>query len=109
LQLLYYNKRVCISVVCIWALLELVRLSFGYRGNLKENVSCWHHSLQVSIDRSMTLLSFHHHSQVSDLTTFLLITLFPQTPFMLYFGYIQPIIFPVDPVLATLMLAFLVK
>lgn len=39
-QLLYYNKRVCISVVCIWALLELVRLSFGYRGNLKENVSC---------------------------------------------------------------------
>jgi hypothetical protein len=46
---------------------------------------------------------------VSDLTTFLLITLFPQTPFMLYFGYIQPIIFPVDPVLATLMLAFLVK
>jgi hypothetical protein len=46
---------------------------------------------------------------VADLATFLLITLFPQTPFVLYFAYIQPVIFPVDPIVGTIMLICLVS
>jgi len=46
---------------------------------------------------------------VADLATFLLITIFPQTPFVLYFAYIQPVIFPVDPIVGTLMLLYLVS
>jgi hypothetical protein len=49
------------------------------------------------------------HLQVADLATFLLITLFPQTPFVLYFAYIQPVIFPVDPIVGTMMLLCLVS
>ena len=46
---------------------------------------------------------------MADLATFLLITIFPQTPFVLYFAYIQPVIFPVDPIVGTLMLLYLVS
>mmetsp|Transcript_13563 Transcript_13563/g.22620 ORF Transcript_13563/g.22620 Transcript_13563/m.22620 type:complete len:85 (+) Transcript_13563:502-756(+) len=44
----------------------------------------------------------------ADLATFLLITLFPQMPFALYFAYIQPVIFPVDPIVGTFMVLFLI-
>lgn len=47
--------------------------------------------------------------QVAHLATFLLITLFPQTPFVLYFAYIQPVLFPVDPIVGTMMLICLVS
>jgi hypothetical protein len=46
--------------------------------------------------------------KVPDIATFLLITIFPQTPFILYFSYIQPVKFPVDPILGSFMLTFLV-
>mmetsp|Transcript_13564 Transcript_13564/g.22622 ORF Transcript_13564/g.22622 Transcript_13564/m.22622 type:complete len:155 (+) Transcript_13564:168-632(+) len=79
---LYYNKRVAISVITIWCVIEPARLLFGFMGNLKENAA--------------------------DLATFLLITLFPQMPFALYFAYIQPVIFPVDPIVGTFMVLFLI-
>mmetsp|Transcript_14066 Transcript_14066/g.31082 ORF Transcript_14066/g.31082 Transcript_14066/m.31082 type:complete len:156 (-) Transcript_14066:39-506(-) len=77
----YFNKRVAISVISLWCVIEPARLWFGIKGNLRENVS--------------------------DLATFLLITLFPQMPFALYFAYIQPVLFPVDPIVGTLMVLFL--
>ena len=48
-------------------------------------------------------------SQVPQLATYLLISLFPQLPFIIYLGYVQPVRFPVDPVLASFMIAFLVS
>ena len=38
LQLYYYNKKVSISVICLWAGIEPVRLYYGFSGNLKERV-----------------------------------------------------------------------
>eukprot|EP01032_Pedospumella_encystans_P024753 gene24753-27979_t len=78
----FYNKRVALSVIIIWCVIEPIRLVYGFMGNLRENVA--------------------------DLATFLLITIFPQTPFVLYFAYIQPVIFPVDPIVGTLMLLYLI-
>jgi hypothetical protein len=46
---------------------------------------------------------------VPELATYLLITFFPQLPFVLYLAYAQPVRFPVDPVLGTFMLIFLVS
>ena len=37
-KLLYYNKRVSISVLCIWAAIEPARLYYGFSGNLRERV-----------------------------------------------------------------------
>lgn len=81
-KLLYYKKRVSISVVVIWAFLEPLRLYYGFSGNLKENVP--------------------------SLATYLLVTLFPQMPFILYLAYIQPVLFPIDPIIGSLMVVFLV-
>lgn len=47
--------------------------------------------------------------QVGDMSTFLLLTLFPQIPFVLFFAYIQPVVFPLDPAIGTFMLLFLVR
>jgi|AntAceMinimDraft_5_1070358.scaffolds.fasta_scaffold117544_1 transmembrane protein 17 len=80
-KVLYYNKKVSVSVMTVWVFFEVVRLYYGISGNMKE--------------------------QVPELATFLLITIFPQIPFMLYFAYIQPVIFPVDPILGTFMLIYL--
>ena len=58
------------------------------------------------------LLSFLHvniNSQVPELATCLLISLFPQLPFILYLAYVQPVMFPVDTVLGTFMVIFLVR
>lgn len=35
---MYYNKRVSISVLIIWTVIEPVRLYYGFAGNLKETV-----------------------------------------------------------------------
>ncbi len=37
-QIMYYNKRVSISVLVIWSCIEPVRLYYGFTGNLKEKV-----------------------------------------------------------------------
>ena len=79
---LYFNKRVSVSVIAFWCFIEPFRLYYGISGNMKE--------------------------KVPDIATFLLITIFPQTPFILYFAYIQPVKFPVDPILGSFMLTFLV-
>ena len=65
----------------------------------------WHFNICCPILRPRTKC----YLQVADLATFLLITIFPQTPFVLYFAYIQPVIFPVDPIVGTLMLLYLVS
>jgi len=80
-KLLYYNKRVSISTLCIWAAIEPARLYYGFSGNLRE--------------------------RVPELSTYLLISLFPQLPFILYLAYVQPVQFPSDPILGSFMLVFL--
>jgi hypothetical protein len=81
-KLLYYNKNVSIAVVIIWAVLEPLRLYYGISGNLKESVP--------------------------SLATYLLVTIFPTTPFILYLAYIQPVLFPIDPIIGSLMVVCLV-
>lgn len=76
----YYNKKVAISVMIVWSVIEPVRLYYGYRGNLKESVP--------------------------ELSTSMLITLFPQLPFVIYLAYYQPVQFPADKPLGTIMLIF---
>lgn len=80
-KVLYYNKKVSISSISVWVVFESVRLYYGISGNMTENVP--------------------------ELSAYLLITVFPQIPFTLYFAYIQPVLFPADPVLGTLMLLLL--
>ena len=57
-KILYYNKKVSISVLSVWSFIEPFRLYYGFSGNLRE--------------------------RVADLATHLLMTLFPQLPFILY-------------------------
>lgn len=59
-KILFYNKKVSISVLSVWSFIEPFRLYYGYSGNLRE--------------------------RVADLATYLLMTLFPQLPFILYLG-----------------------
>ena len=80
-KVLYYNKKVSISSISVWVVFESVRLYYGISGNMTENVP--------------------------ELSAYLLITVFPQIPFTLYFAYIQPVLFPADPVLGTMMLLLL--
>lgn len=80
-KVLYYNKKVSISSISVWVVFESVRLYYGISGNMTENVP--------------------------ELSAYLLITVFPQIPFTLYFAYIQPVLFPADPALGTLMLLLL--
>ena len=80
-KVLYYNKKVAISSITVWVFFEAVRLYYGMSGNMNENVP--------------------------ELSAYLLITIFPQIPFALYFAYIQPVLFPVDPILGTFMLLLL--
>lgn len=80
-KVLYYNKKVAISNIIVWLVFEVVRLYYGISGNINE--------------------------KVPELSAYLLITIFPQIPFALYFAYIQPVLFPVDPILGTLMLLLL--
>ena len=80
-KVLYYNKKVAISSITVWVFFEAVRLYYGMSGNMNE--------------------------KVPELSAYLLITIFPQIPFALYFAYIQPVLFPVDPILGTFMLLLL--
>jgi transmembrane protein 17 len=80
-KVLYYNKKVAISSITVWVCFEVVRLYYGMSGNMNE--------------------------KVPELSAYLLITIFPQIPFALYFAYIQPVLFPVDPILGTFMLLLL--
>ena len=80
-KVLYYNKKVAISSITVWVCFEVVRLYYGISGNMNE--------------------------KVPELSAYLLITIFPQIPFALYFAYIQPVLFPVDPILGTFMLLLL--
>lgn len=80
-KVLYYNKKVAISSITVWVCFEAVRLYYGMSGNMNE--------------------------KVPELSAYLLITIFPQIPFALYFAYIQPVLFPVDPILGTFMLLLL--
>jgi len=80
-KLYYYNKKVSISVLVIWAVIEPFRLYYGFLGNLKE--------------------------RVPELATYLLISVFPQTPLILYLAYVQPVKFPIDYILGSFMLVFL--
>lgn len=66
----------------VWCVFEVVRLYYGISGNMTE--------------------------KVPELATFILLTIFPQMPFMIYFAYVQPVLFPVDPILGTFMLIALV-
>lgn len=80
-KVLYYNKKVSISSMTVWFVFEVVRLYYGISGNMTE--------------------------KVPELATYVLITIFPQIPFMVYFAYVQPVLFPVDPILGTFMLVYL--
>ena len=66
----------------VWFVFEVVRLYYGILGNMTE--------------------------KVPELATYVLLTIFPQMPFMIYFAYVQPVLFPVDPILGTFMLIALV-
>lgn len=81
-KVLYYNKKVSVSTMSVWTVFELVRLYYGISGNMME--------------------------KVPELATYVLLTIFPQMPFMIYFAYVQPVLFPVDPILGTFMLLYLV-
>ena len=81
-KVLYYNKKVSISTMTVWCVFEVVRLYYGISGNMTE--------------------------KVPELATYILLTIFPQMPFMIYFAYVQPVLFPVDPILGTFMLIALV-
>jgi hypothetical protein len=77
----YYNKMVSFLSIAVWFLFEIVRLYYGVRGNMTESVS--------------------------EMSAYILITIFPQIPFSLYIAYIQPIVYPSDAVLGTLMFLIL--
>jgi len=81
-KIMYFNKRVSISVVVVWVCFEPLRIFYGMSGNLKE--------------------------RVPELSTYILMTIFPQMPFIIYLAYVQPVLFPVDPILGSFMLVFLV-
>ncbi len=66
----------------VWTAFEVVRLYYGISGNMME--------------------------KVPELATYVLLTIFPQMPFMIYFAYVQPVLFPVDPILGSFMLIYLV-
>jgi len=53
-QYQYYNKRVALSVIIIWCVIEPIRLIYGFMGNLRENVSA-----QFCITSSLIALNSH--------------------------------------------------
>jgi hypothetical protein len=81
-KLLFYDRIVSISVLVIWSFVEPFRLFLGIRGNVRD--------------------------KVPDTATYLLMSVFPQFPIVLYLSYLQPVLFPADPVLGSFMLTFIV-
>jgi hypothetical protein len=88
LQLTYYRylldlqKYILIPVIIIWVLAEIVRFYYGFRGNLRE--------------------------KVPDLLTYLLVSVFPQIPLVIYLGFFQEILFPIDYLLGGFILVTMV-
>ncbi len=81
----YFNDITNISpliILCIWFLIEPFRLYYGIRGNTKE--------------------------KVPDLATYLLITVFPQLPVIAYLGFFQTEYYPIDIILGSMMIIFLI-
>jgi hypothetical protein len=72
------QKYILPPVFLIWSLGELIRYFYATNGNLRE--------------------------KVPDLLTFLLVSLFPQLPLMVYLSFFQEILFPIDILLGCLML-----
>jgi hypothetical protein len=66
----------------VWTIIEPFRLYYGISGNLRE--------------------------KVPEMATYLLMGIFPQLPLVIYLGYLQTISFPIDAILGTLMLLFLI-
>ncbi len=81
----YFNNVTNIApviVLCIWFMIEPFRLYYGIRGNMKE--------------------------RVPDIATFLLISIFPQLPFVVFLGFFQTVYYPIDVILGSLMIIFLI-
>eukprot|EP01036_Dinobryon_divergens_P023605 gene23605-31968_t len=81
-KVLFFDKKVSISVLAIWTAIEPFRLYYGFSGNLRE--------------------------RVPDLAAYLLISVFPQLPLVIYLAFFQPVLFPIDPIMGSLMFIFLV-
>jgi len=81
----------------IWTTAEGTRLYFGRKGNVYPI---------LNLDQTHNLES--KTSRIPNLASFLLLTLFPQLPFAIYFGFYQEHILPCDVALRTLMLLFLI-
>ncbi len=81
----YFNNITNIApliIISIWFMIEPFRLYFGIRGNMKE--------------------------KVPDLATYLLITVFPQLPVIVYLGFFQTEYYPIDVILGSIMIIFLI-
>lgn len=72
-----YHRYVPIVAVVVFFLVEPLRLFFGISGNLRE--------------------------KVPDFATYLLMTIFPQFPIVVYLAYLQRVKFPIDRVLGSFM------
>lgn len=77
-----YETYLPLVVFIFWVFMEPIRLYFGFKGNLRE--------------------------MVPDLSTFLLMVVFPQIPLIVYMSFLQPLLFTADIVVGSLMLIFLV-
>ena len=77
------QKYVLIPIMIVWAIGEAVRFHYGVCGNLKE--------------------------KVPDLLTFLLVSMFPQFPIVIYLSFFQEIIFPIDYLMGPTMLVLMVS
>ena len=42
------------------------------------------------------------------MAAYLLISVFPQLPLVIYLAFVQPVLFPIDPIMGSLMFIFLV-
>lgn len=78
-----YQRHVPIVGLFFWVVVEPIRLSLGFSGNLTE--------------------------KVPSLATYLLMTIFPQLPLIVYLGFLQGVTFPIDNILGSFMLMCLVK
>ena len=78
-----YSHDVPIVALFLWVVIEPIRLSLGFSGNLTE--------------------------KVPNLATYLLMTVFPQLPLVVYLGFLQGVTFPIDNILGSFMLICLVS
>ncbi len=73
---------VIVPFYVVWFVVEVIRLQLGGKGNCQESVS--------------------------KLAASMLLTVFPQIPVSIYFGYYQEIIFPADTLFATVFIHLLI-